>query len=177
MKIQIKNMHSSRCIAIVQQEMESMHLASRCDELGIINVVGTLSKNQWYTLHERLDQVGLELMMDKKTKIAIQIKSIINDLLSSNEDDYSEVHISTYLQDKLKMDYPTLAKAFSARNSVTLKQFIIRERVKKVKELILKHHDNLSAISSKLNYSSTAHLCHEFKKITGFTPKFFKKFL
>jgi AraC-like DNA-binding protein len=74
----------------------------------------------------------------------------------------------------MDMDYPSLAKVFSARNKLSLKQYIISERIKKVKELILNHQDNLSDISSKLHYSSTAHLCNEFKRVTGFTPKIYR---
>jgi AraC-like DNA-binding protein len=74
----------------------------------------------------------------------------------------------------MDMDYPTLSKAFSERNKLTLKQYIISERVKRVKEMIRSHKDNLSDISSKLHYSSTAHLCNEFKRVTGFTPKIFR---
>jgi len=67
-----------------------------------------------------------------------------------------------------------LAKAFAERNTQTLKQYIIAERVNKVKELIRERYWKLDDISNILHYSSTAHLCNEFKKVTGFTPKFFK---
>ena len=33
---------------------------------------------------------------------------------------------------------------------------------------------NLSEIAFRLNYSSVAHLSHQFKKTTGLTPTFFK---
>ncbi|MFA4862934.1 MAG: AraC family transcriptional regulator [Bacteroidales bacterium] len=43
-----------------------------------------------------------------------------------------------------------------------------------VKELIIYDELNLTEIAWKLHYSSVAHLSHQFKKITGLTPSFFK---
>jgi AraC-like DNA-binding protein len=176
MILYIKNMLSRRCILVVKQELERMNLRCQCHELGVVNIEGKLSKCKWEILKGRLRLFGLELMQDKKTLISNQIKSLIHEILC-NESDLSEIHISCYLSKKMNMDYPTLSRIFSERNTYTLKQFVIRERVKKVKELIQNHQCNLSEISNKLHYSSTAHLCNEFKKITGCTPKFFKQYM
>jgi YesN/AraC family two-component response regulator len=175
MILYIKNMLSKRCIIVVKRELERLNLESQCDELGIVKIDGKLSNCKWEMLKTRLRIFGLELVQDKKTLMSNQIKSLIQEVLN-NESDLSEIHISSYLSKKMNMDYPTLSKIFSERNPFTLKQYVIRERVKKVKELIQKQQCNLAEISNKLHYSSTAHLCNEFKKVTGFTPKFFKQF-
>lgn len=166
-------MLSKRCIMVVKQELGRLNLVSYCDELGIVNVDGKLSPSKWKLLKDRLQLFGLELIQDKKTLISNKIKLLIHDILCS-ESDLSEMHISSYLIQQMNMDYITMSKIFSERNSLTLKQYVIRERVKKVKDLIQNHHCNLSDISNKLHYSSSAHLCNEFKKITGLTPKYFK---
>jgi YesN/AraC family two-component response regulator len=173
MVLHIKNMLSSRCKAIALQELQTIGFDSRCEELGRITVAGSLNSQELKRLQLRLRLSGLELMDDKKTLISNEMKVIIKEILSANED-FSESTISSYLLNKLNRDYPYLAKIFSERNKLTLKQYIISERVKKVKELILNHTDKLSDISNKLHYSSTAHLCNEFKRVTGFTPKIFR---
>lgn len=173
MILHIKNMLSSRCKTIVQQELQSVGFDSHCEELGTVFVSNKLSIQQWEILKMRLDLAGLELVDDKKTSISNQIKAFIQEILGTQED-YSESSISSHLREKMQMDYSFLAKAFSERNKQTLKQYIISERVKKVKEMILNHTDKLSEISNKLHYSSTAHLCNEFKRVTGFTPKIFR---
>jgi AraC-like DNA-binding protein len=47
-------------------------------------------------------------------------------------------------------------------------------KIERVKELIVYDELNLSEIAWKLHYSSVAHLSHQFKKVTGLTPSFFK---
>jgi len=176
MVLHIKNMLSSRCKTVVQQELKALGFDSQCEELGTVHISSHLSTTKWIKLQQKLREVGLELMDDKKTSISNQIKGYIKEILGTQED-YSESSVSSYLRKKMDMDYPSLAKVFSARNKLSLKQYIISERIKKVKELILNHQDNLSDISSKLHYSSTAHLCNEFKRVTGFTPKIFRNTL
>lgn len=173
MVLHIKNMLSSRCISAVKRELQFLHIECPFAELGTVVIDGNLSGKQSDILRSRLHAVGLELVQDKKTQISNQIKLIIDELMCSQEDN-SDVQVSAILKNELNMDYIHLAKAFAERNTITLKQYIISERVNKVKELIQEQHWKLSEISNLLHYSSTAHLCNEFKKVTGFTPKFFK---
>jgi AraC-like DNA-binding protein len=173
MVLHIKNMLSSRCKTIVSQELKALGIDSHCEELGTVYVSPNLNSQKWKLLKLKLELAGLELVGDKKTSVSNQIKLFIREILGTQED-YSESTVSSYLREKMDMDYPTLAKAFAERNKLSLKQYIISERVKKVKEMILNHRDKLSDISSKLHYSSTAHLCNEFKRVTGFTPKIYR---
>jgi AraC-like DNA-binding protein len=64
---------------------------------------------------------------------------------------------------------------FSKLKSITIEQFIIAHKIERVKQLLLFNEYTLSEIAWKLNYSSTAHLSAQFKKITGLTPSLFKK--
>jgi AraC-like DNA-binding protein len=58
---------------------------------------------------------------------------------------------------------------------ITIQQFIILNKIERVKELLLYDELNLTEISYKLHYSSVAHLSNQFKKITGLTPSYFKQ--
>jgi AraC-like DNA-binding protein len=58
---------------------------------------------------------------------------------------------------------------------ITIQQFIIVNKIERVKELLLYDELNLSEISYKLHYSSVAHLSNQFKKVTGLSPSFYKK--
>jgi AraC-like DNA-binding protein len=59
-------------------------------------------------------------------------------------------------------------------NGVTIQQFIIMNKIERVKELLFYGELNLSEISYKLNYSSIGHLSNQFKKITGISPSDYK---
>jgi AraC-like DNA-binding protein len=64
---------------------------------------------------------------------------------------------------------------FSSVESISLEQFIIRQKVERIKELMIYNEYTLSQISYQLGYSSVAHLSNQFKKITGMAPSQFKK--
>ena len=47
--------------------------------------------------------------------------------------------------------------------------------IEKVKELLMYDEMTLNEIAFLLNYSSVAHLSNQFKKVTGFSPSYFKQ--
>jgi len=87
-----------------------------------------------------------------------------------------KLNFSDYLSKELNHDYTYLANMFSDEEGVTLEQYIILNKVQRIKELIGYNELNLTEISLKLNYSSVAHLSTQFKKVTGITPSLFKHF-
>ena len=50
-----------------------------------------------------------------------------------------------------------------------------REKIEKVKELLVYGELTLNEISYQMGYSSVQHLSNQFKKVTGLTPSHFKK--
>ena len=89
-------------------------------------------------------------------------------------DEFPKENYSEYISQKLNYDYTYLANIFSDVKGVTIQQFMINHKIEKVKELLLYEELNLTEISQKLNYSSVAHLSNQFKKVTGFTPTYYK---
>jgi AraC-like DNA-binding protein len=90
-------------------------------------------------------------------------------------DELPKDNYSDYISEKLGYDYTYLANTFSEVKGITIQQFIIINKIEKVKELILYDELNLTEISYKLHYSSVAHLSNQFKKVTGFSPSFYKQ--
>jgi len=82
---------------------------------------------------------------------------------------------SDFLSKKLKYDYTYIANVFSDVKGITIQQFIIINKIEKVKELLLYNELSLTEISNRMNYSSVAHLSNQFKKVTGLTPSFYKQ--
>lgn len=58
---------------------------------------------------------------------------------------------------------------------MNVEHYLINHKIERVKELLIYDNLSLTEISYKMNYSSVAHLCNQFKKITGITPSIFKK--
>ncbi|MBX9734881.1 MAG: AraC family transcriptional regulator, partial [Chitinophagaceae bacterium] len=67
-----------------------------------------------------------------------------------------------------------LSNLFSEVEGTTIEKYFIVQRIEKVKELIVYDELNLSEIADRLGYSSVAYLSSQFKKITGFTPSYFR---
>ena len=102
-----------------------------------------------------------------------KIKNIIVEMVHY-EEELPKVNFSDYLCEKIPYNYTYMANLFSETEGTTIEHFIIKHKIERVKELIIYNELNMTEIADKLHYSSVAHLSHQFKKITGLTPSFFK---
>ncbi|MNG15044.1 DNA-binding transcriptional regulator AraC [compost metagenome] len=111
---------------------------------------------------------------DKKSKTIEKIKNIIIDLVHHKNNEL-KINLSDYLAQNLNQDYNTLSNLFSEVENTTIEKYFISQKIEKVKELLIYNELSLSEIADILNYSNVAHLSNQFKKITGFTPTYFKQ--
>jgi AraC-like DNA-binding protein len=125
-------------------------------------------------LTQNLKLLGFELLNDKTSKTIERIKNLIINLVHY-QNEKLKINFSTYLSEDLKQDYSTLSKLFSETEGTTIERYYIAQRIEKTKELLIYNELTLSEIAIQLNYSNVAHLSNQFKKITGFTPTYFKK--
>ncbi len=166
-------MVSNRCKMLVKDELAKLGLAFSTIDLGQVTLKNPLSISQRESLQLSLLQSGLELMEDKKAIIIEQIKNAIVSLVHYS-DDLPKMNLSDYLSKKLNYDYTYLSNLFSETEGTTIEHFLLIHKIERVKELIIYDELNLTQIAWKMHYSSIAHLSHQFKKITGLTPSFFK---
>src|SRR5690606_5452608 len=118
------------------------------------------------------ESIGFELMQDKTSVLIDKIKDTIRDLVF-NLDDRPESNYSDYLSEQLEYEYSYISNLFSRETGSTIQQFIILQKIERAKVLI-NEEISLKEISYILNYSSVAHFCTQFKKVTGVTPTYFK---
>lgn len=174
MFIYIKYMVSLRCKMVVKQELQKLDLHYINVDLGTVELlessIDSLKETQ---LRENLKTFGLELLDNKRNIIIEKIKAVIIEMIHYSEE-IPQVNYSEYISEKLGYNYTYLANIFSEIKGVTIQQYIILNKIERVKELLLYDELNLTEISYKLNYSSVAHLSNQFKKITGLTPTYFK---
>jgi AraC-like DNA-binding protein len=173
MKLYIKYMVSIRCKMLVKDELKKLGLHFANVELGVVDIMENITIQQREELKTALHKSGLELMDDKKAILIEKIQNVIVEMIHY-ADELPKTNFSDYLSEKLNYNYTYLSNLFSETKGITIEHFIILHKIEKVKELIIYDELNLSEIALKLHYSSVAHLSHQFKKITGLTPSFFR---
>ncbi len=164
----------SRCKMVVKSELEKFGLNTISVELGEVEIVETLNDDKKNELAVHLKLFGFEIIDDKKSRTIDKIKTLIIDLVH-NKNNEINTNLSDYLVSHIMQDYNTLSNLFSEVESTTIEKFFISQKIEKVKELLIYDEMNLSEIAFMLNYSSVAYLSNQFKKVTGFSPTYFKQ--
>jgi AraC-like DNA-binding protein len=174
--LHIKNMVCNRCIKVVREELEKLKHDVRSISLGEVIIADALQQREMEHIKRVLQENGFELIEDKRAKTIERIKiAILNLVRSEKLESKFQGKYSDYLAKELGQDYHALSTLFSSMESVTIEQYIILQKIERVKELLKYGEHTLSEISYKLGYSSVAHLSNQFKKVTGMTPSEFKK--
>lgn len=164
----------SRCKMVVESILENLGIATVAIELGEVELSYEMQEEQKDKLLKNLRFVGFDLIDDKKSRTIEKIKTIIIDLVQNKNNDLNS-NLSDYILNQLHQDYNTLSNLFSEVENTTIEKYFINQKIEKVKELIIYDELSLSEIAYSLNYNSISHLSHQFKKVTGFSPTYFKK--
>lgn len=167
-------MVSNRCKMAVKEELKKLGLHFIVVDLGEVEIMESISKEQRDELKTGLFNSGLELMDDKRAVLIEKIKNAIIEMVH-HSDEMIKVNFSDYLSNKLNHDYTYLANLFSEVQGTTIEHFIISHKIERIKELIIYDELNITEIAWKMNYSSVAHLSNQFKKVTGLSPSHFKQ--
>ena len=164
-----------RCKLVVEEKLKKLGLTPVQTELGEVTIAeNELTPTQEQQLREELTKIGFELLDDKRKQLIEQIKSVIINEVHYKEEPSRE-KFSSLISKALHHDYSYLSNLFSQVEGITIEQFILTQKIEKVKELLVYGDQSLSEIAFRLGYSSTAHLSRKFKKITGLTASEFKK--
>ena len=150
MKLYVKYMVSLRCKMVVKEELEKLGLHHAAVDLGVVEIFEDMTEKQREQLKENLLRSGLELLDDKKSILIEKIKNVITEMIHYS-DELPKVNYSDYISEKLNYDYTYLSNIFSEVKGITIQQFIIMNKIEKIKELLLYDELNLTEISYKLH--------------------------
>jgi AraC-like DNA-binding protein len=167
-------MVSNRCKLTVKAILSKIGLHFIIVDLGVVDIMEEITNEQREQIRLALQASGLELMDDKKSVLIEKIKHVIIEMVHDNNE-LPKTNFSDYLSLKLNYDYTYLANLFSVVQGITIEKYIILHKIERVKELIIYDELSISEIAWKMHYSSVAHLSNQFKKVTGFSPGYFKK--
>ncbi len=171
--LHIKNMVCPRCILVVRQIFDDLEIGFRQINLGEVELNQSLSDETKAELLKRLEEVGFSLIDDRRSRMIDQIKQLVIDQVHHPSEE-GQVKWADLIPEKLHYDYKYLSTLFSSVEGITLEQYIIRQKIERVKELMVYDELTLSQIADQLGYSSVAHLSAQFKKVIGMNPSQFK---
>lgn len=163
-----------RCNTAVKSVLDQLHIPYENIDLGSVTLLTDLLLEKKEQLVLMLKELGFELLDDENTKIIQQIKTVLIELVYQKNND-TNISLSHYLVQHLHQDYSKLSNLFSQIEGISIEKYFINLKIEKVKELLVYDELSLSEIANLLQYSSVSHLSHQFKKVTGFSPTYFKK--
>lgn len=175
MKLYIKNMVCDRCKMAVSQILTQLNIEVQQMELGEVIIKQDLDENIQSTLAKQLENIGFELLDDKRKKIVEKIKNVVIEMVHQSDADVDKITPSFLIAERVGRDYKYLSTLFSEVEGKTIEQYLIFQKIEKVKELLIYDELTLSQIADQLHYSSVQHLSNQFKKVTGLTPSRFKE--
>ena len=97
----IKNMVCNRCITAVENELYKLDLKVKNIKLGEVTLEKEPTTDEKNKLETALDQLGFEIIDDKKSQIIEQIKNSIIDLVHHQENN-TKINLSDVLADKIQ---------------------------------------------------------------------------
>lgn len=174
MKLYVKYMVSQRCKLMVEKELDKLGIKHFASELGTVEIFDNITDEKRLQFAASLLKSGLELLDDRRAILIEKVKNAIVEMVH-HTDEIPLHKYSSFLSEKLGYDYTYLSNVFTAVKGITIQQYIILNRIERVKEFLLYDELNLTEISYRLHYSSVAHLSNQFKKITGMTPSVFRR--
>ena len=174
MILYIKNMVCDRCKMVVADLFKQINVSPIRIDLTEIEISEELTEDQENSLRNSLEKVGFGLLDDKRGQIVEKIKTTIIELVQEQPDVLRRINPSMYISEKVGREYKYLTTLFSEVEGNTIEHYLIHQKIKKVKELLIYDEHSLSQIADALQYKSVQHLSMQFKKITGSTPSQFK---
>lgn len=174
MELFIKNLLCIRCVMIVKFELEKIGLNCYELELGRFLTKEVPAYEQirkfWIGLHNS----GIEFLENKKILLVNKIKNVIIEIVNPLKD-VIETYFSEYLSKRSDLNFTCIANLFFETAGNTIEQFIIKQRIKWVKDLIWLDEFTLNENSRRWHYICVMPLATQFKKVSGLNPTCFKQ--
>ena len=171
----IKNMVCRRCLKVLKQELEEVHVQVLSLELGKLSVrmVESVGKDIDSKVLQVIHSNGFEIAKSEEEMLVEEVKLTLIELIQELPTHIKE-KTSEYLASTLSRDYKVLSRLFSKTENTTIEKYFIRLKIEKVKEMIQLQQYTFSDIAYMLDYSSVNHLSSQFKRITGMSMTDFK---
>ena len=175
-KLNIKYDINQAAMVILKENLDELGFPYEINGLGEVNITGPVTPEQYKELETAIKKYGIEIIDNPKNALVQKIKEVIINLVYSDAK-LPDSKISAYIADKMNLSYSYLAKIFAEITYTSIENFMILQRIERVKKLIVEEKLTCTEVAWKMNYSSVAHLSNQFKKTTGLSPTVFQRII
>lgn len=173
-KLYVKYMVSLRCKLIVKDELKKLDIKYSISVHGAIVFLQPITDYRLNELNQNLQKSGLVLLDEPNSLLIDKIINTIIEVIHYS-DELPKVNFADVISDKFGSDNESILKIFSDVKGMSVMQFIILQKVERIKELLLYEELTLKEMADKLYYKNEDFLVAQFKKHTGLTPAYFKE--
>ncbi len=173
-KLYVKYMVSLRCKMIVKDNLKKLDIKYSISVHGAIVFLEVITEYRLNELNQNLRKSGLELLDEQNSLLIDKIINTIIEVIHYSEE-LPKVEFAEVISDKFGSDNESILKIFSDVKGMSVMQFIIIQKIERIKELLLYEDLTLQEIAEMLYYKNEDLLIAQFKKYTGLTPAYFKK--
>jgi AraC-like DNA-binding protein len=175
LKLYARYMVSLRCKNLVKDELNKLDIKHVISPYGAIEFLDEVTQKELDTLQSSLHKLGFNLLSVHDSKLIDRIVLTIIDVIH-NFDELPRVEFQEIVNKELGLINQPVLKIFSDVMGMSVIQFIVIQKIERIKELLIYDDLSLSEITDTLNYKSEEFLIAQFKKFTGLTPAHYKKF-
>lgn len=172
-KLYVRYMVSLRCKLIVREELNKLKIKHSILPYGAIKFLDDVTQKELNALRRNLKKAGLELMDLQESKMIDRIINTIKEVIHYF-DVLPKLNYSEVISNNLSEANESVLKIFSEVVGMSVIQFIVLQKIERIKELLLYDDKPLSEIAYILNYKNERYLIAQFKKYTGLTPEYFR---
>ncbi len=107
-------------------------------------------------------------------KIKINIKTQLEKSIKYINENYSKCITLDELAEIADMNKYIYCREFKATYSITAFEFVIHERIRQSKKILMETSKKISEIALSTGFNDTGYFCRSFKKIEGISPTEFR---
>jgi len=174
MKIYIKNMVCDRCKETVKSQLDNIGIQYDTIKIGEVSLPEKMTSDQRFKLSAALLLCGFELIDDQKNELIEKLKKSIIDLEHFSDEDL-KISFADYISLMVNDNFISLNKLFAEIEGITIEKYLIKQKIERIKEMLVYEDYNLDEIALKMHYNSTASFSSQFKRETGLSPSHFKQ--
>lgn len=170
----MKYVVSSKCLQTLRDELGKMNLVYSFSPHGAVEFLEETTPEQLEELNHNLLISGLELLDKNESLLIDRIIGTVVEVIH-HSDKLPNLSYRDIIDLRLGSKSESILKIFSDVKGISIMQFIVLQKVERVKELLIYDELSLTEIAEKLRYKNKHFLIAQFKKHTGLPPEYFIK--